>query len=66
MIGQYLSNINESATVSNLHNFFELNKAFVHFGLVWLPKNFAKFLDFLSHRILRHIHGALNIDKRNN
>jgi len=31
MIGQFLSNTNESATVSILQNFLELNKALVKF-----------------------------------
>jgi hypothetical protein len=30
MIGQFLSNTNESATVSILQNLLELNKAFVY------------------------------------
>jgi hypothetical protein len=36
MIGQFLSNTNESGTVSILQNFLELNKAYI--PLVWIHK----------------------------
>jgi len=39
MIGQYLSNTNENATVPILQNFLQLNKALVHPKI----KNFLKF-----------------------
>jgi len=42
MIGQFLSNTNESATVSILQNFLELNKAL-------LPRKFCKIFHILRH-----------------
>jgi len=30
------------------------------------PKNQKTFQDFLSHRILRHMHGTINIDENKN
>jgi len=53
MIGQYLSNTNESATVPILQNLLELNKV----------QKLKTFQDFLSHWILRHMRELLNINK---
>ena len=35
-------------------------------GPCLVQKKLQKILDFSSHQILRHMYGALNIDKRNN
>jgi len=57
MIGQCLSNKNESATVPKTKKFSKLNKAL---GLYREnPKNF-------SNRILERIYETLNVDKKNN
>jgi hypothetical protein len=79
MIGQYLSNKNESVTVAKFEIFSELNKAIV---IVFLPllqypdssflalftsqKNLQNFSDSASHRIFRRMHGVLNIDENKN
>jgi len=60
MIGQYLSNTNESATVYEAKNFYELNKALV------TKKRIQIFSDFPSHQILRYMNEILNIGKKDN
>jgi len=60
MIGQYLSNKNESATVPKRKKFCKLNKALV------LKKFLQNFSDFSSYRIFRGMHEVLNIDENKN
>jgi len=60
MIGQYLSNANESVTV------FVLQKKFGTKALYSSQNILQKVSKSPLHRILRHMHGALNIDKNNN
>ena len=62
MIGQYLSNTNESATIPipKILKFCELNKALL------VPKKPKIFQDSMSHQIFGHMHEALNIDKNEN
>ena len=59
MIGQYLSNKNESATVYK--KIRVRTKALFSF-----QKILQNFSDSPSHRIFRHMHGVLNIDENKN
>jgi len=69
MIGQYLSNKNKSATVSKSKKFLDLNKAYESIltkALFSSPQKPKTFQNFPSHRILWHMHRALNVDKNKN
>jgi hypothetical protein len=57
MIGQYLPNNNETATVAFRQKICQLNSLLD-------AKNLPKFSDFPSHRIFKRMHEALNIDKK--
>jgi len=63
MIEQYLSNTNEIGTIHISQKILQLNKAL---DLVYFPKILQNFSDFPSHRIFRHMHEVLNIDKNKN
>jgi len=60
MIGQYLPQTNESATVSE--NFSVLRTK----ALFSFQKILQNFSDSPSHRIFRRMHGVLNIDENKN
>ena len=59
MIGQYLPQTNESATIPKMQKIFAK-------ALFSSQKILQNFSDSPSHRIFRRMHGVLNIDENKN